>query len=379
MTTLHNDHNVYILGAGFSADRGLPVVKDFMLAVRDAHEWLIKVGRNDEASAIAKVLQYRLKAASAAYRVQLDLENIEELFSLAAASNEALTADICKAIAATLDYRLKTRQDSKMIFRVPVTFKKPDHWLSSNQTGNVSTIEAPLYEYYLQAMLGKLLSNELVGENTFITFNYDTLVEESLRALGVEFSYGFKSKRVNYAPSATDLGHHTNAQIKVYKLHGSTNWTRPGGIGGSGKLRVYREYSELVNSQLTPVIIPPTWRKQFANQLLDIWNGSISAIEKATRLIIIGFSMPDNDAHFKYLMAAGLQNNLSLREIVFVNPEAKLLQEKLGNLFGARFSRVELTGGRVDGFLSPGWERQQISYYGRSLHSDMQSFGVKRN
>jgi hypothetical protein len=39
MDQLNNDYNVYILGAGFSAPRGLPVVADFMLALRDAHAW----------------------------------------------------------------------------------------------------------------------------------------------------------------------------------------------------------------------------------------------------------------------------------------------------------------------------------------------------
>ena len=32
----HNDHNVYILGAGFSAQAGLPLITDFMNRMRDA-------------------------------------------------------------------------------------------------------------------------------------------------------------------------------------------------------------------------------------------------------------------------------------------------------------------------------------------------------
>ena len=52
MSTLENDHNVYILGAGFSADRGLPTMKDFMVTMRDAHHWLVENGRKSEADAI---------------------------------------------------------------------------------------------------------------------------------------------------------------------------------------------------------------------------------------------------------------------------------------------------------------------------------------
>lgn len=124
MHKLNNNHNVYILGAGFSVDRGLPTIKDFMLAMRDAHEWLESNNRTKEAQAIADVLDFRLQAASAAYRVKLDLENIEELFSLASASaSKGLAKKIQFAIAATLDYRLSTR--NKPIVRFQSNNGKP--------------------------------------------------------------------------------------------------------------------------------------------------------------------------------------------------------------------------------------------------------------
>ena len=34
---------------------------------------------------------------------------------------------------------------------------------------------------------------------------------------------------------------------------------------------------------------------------------------------MIGYSIPPTDQHFKYLLAAGLQGNISLRDVVFVN------------------------------------------------------------
>jgi hypothetical protein len=83
----HNDHNVYILGAGFTAEAGLPLIKDFMNRMRDTAAWLeIQGGREREQKAISRVLEFRLRAAAAAHRVPLNVENIEELFSLASAS-----------------------------------------------------------------------------------------------------------------------------------------------------------------------------------------------------------------------------------------------------------------------------------------------------
>src|SRR5882672_7813554 len=81
-----NDHNVYILGAGFAVEAGLPVIFDFMNRMRDAAAWLAEQGgRDKEVDAIEEVLDFRLRAAGAAYRTPIDVENVEELFSLASA------------------------------------------------------------------------------------------------------------------------------------------------------------------------------------------------------------------------------------------------------------------------------------------------------
>jgi hypothetical protein len=106
----HNDHNVYILGAGFAAEAGLPLIKDFMNRMRDAAAWLEEQGgRKRELDAISRVLEFRLKAAAAAHRVPLNVESVEELFSLASASAGAdLAEEMAWAIAATLDFARST-------------------------------------------------------------------------------------------------------------------------------------------------------------------------------------------------------------------------------------------------------------------------------
>ena len=104
MNPIENDHNVYLLGAGFSVPAGMPVIANFMFVLRDAQAWLSTQNRAREAEAIESVLAFRLAATPAAYRVQLDLENIEELFSFASIADEGLSDSIRVAIAATLDY-----------------------------------------------------------------------------------------------------------------------------------------------------------------------------------------------------------------------------------------------------------------------------------
>src|ERR1043166_489724 len=99
------DHNVYILGAGFSADAGMPLVGNFLQRMADAIEWFDANGHLDEVEAISSVFALRLKAAGAAYRAEVNVDNIEELFSLASASEgEAGANQVTAAIAATLDF-----------------------------------------------------------------------------------------------------------------------------------------------------------------------------------------------------------------------------------------------------------------------------------
>ncbi|HKV38432.1 MAG TPA: hypothetical protein VJX67_04400 [Blastocatellia bacterium] len=89
-------------------------------------------------------------------------------------------------------------------------------------------------------------------------------------------------------------------------------------------------------------MIPPTWHKVFSSALWGIWGKAVDAIRTATRLIIIGFSMPPSDTHFKYLLAAGLRDNISLQSVIFVNPKADHLRTNIFSIL-----REELDGGLV--------------------------------
>ncbi|HEV7646496.1 MAG TPA: hypothetical protein VGO50_21355 [Pyrinomonadaceae bacterium] len=102
-----------------------------------------------------------------------------------------------------------------------------------------------------------------------------------------------------------------NGVIPILKLHGSINWNDKGAV--------YKNFTELRKSGESPLIIPPTWNKSFGD-LSSVWNNAITALKSARNIIIMGFSMPPTDVHFKYLAATGLGENIFLRNIIFVNP-----------------------------------------------------------
>jgi len=350
---VENDHNVYILGAGFSSDAGLPMIGGFLTRMRDAHPWLeAKKDRHWEAFAIAQVLKFRLTAASAAYWVSLDLENIEELFSLAdaTASADDLDENIRTAIAATLDFAAKTKTVTPLSFNA--------NYASELKAANVSWVQSTAaspgelimarYPGYVAKLLGMFRDSTVKGKNTFITFNYDTVLEDALVDLQVPFHYGFRGQAkeplLDRDLSQPDVAFDSSAKaqadimsgIPVLKLHGSTNWSRPTKTDDDGRqevgpLTVYGSY-ESIRFPLVPQLVPPTWRKTLQSGLHHVWSEAVKALQDATNIVIIGFSMPPTDTHFKYLMAAGLQQNISLRRILFVNPSVKDLEQRARKL-----------------------------------------------
>jgi hypothetical protein len=365
----NNDHNVYILGAGFAAEAGLPLIKDFMSRMRGCAAWLEgQGGREREQEAISRVLEFRLRAAAAAHRVPLNVENVEELFSVASASgDEELANAIPLAIAATLDYARETANTTEEWRRFQIgVLNQPDWKAPSSWAQPLPYIQeelkkgarkgewygCPPYDFYVGLMTGYFNQGGSERRDTIVTFNYDLLIEESCRNLGVPIGSGFQVSREKSAKSLVMPA--KDAKVEILKLHGSVNWVnfaehlsspeekarrrRALAIGqeedwelGDGwpGPRVFEDYSEVRKKGFSPLLLPPTWRKYSAidqysrMDFASVWDASVAALRTATNVIILGYSVPATDQHFRYLLAAGLQDNISLRKVFFVNPALK--------------------------------------------------------
>jgi hypothetical protein len=198
------NHNVYILGAGFSVDAGLPVIANFLNRMRDSVDWLVERDWERERKAVQQVFQFRLQAAGAAYRIGIDVENIEDLFSLASASEGDQTGSIkseqlSSAIAATLEFaQSNTHQKHKtevFINKSPVN-EFPESWQVNrvNVGGKdmMQSVDAPTYHIYGGILSGRYCDSHN-QQNTVLTFNYDTLLEDALFEQKIPFTYGFSA------------------------------------------------------------------------------------------------------------------------------------------------------------------------------------------
>lgn len=345
-TRAYNDRNVYILGAGFSYEAGLPLIKDFMNHMRDAAAWLEEQGnRKDEVAAIESVLAFRLKAAAAAYRTPLNVENIEELFSLASASGSTeLSDEVTLAIAATLDFCSATAPACERVSVTKVDGPKwvkfqPRNWKLSTHdeqradgTPGLSVYSCPVYEFFLGLLCGYFNETGADRRDTVISLNYDTVVEDALSALGLPFCYAGEEMIDWRSPRpATDL---EQRLVPVLKLHGSLNLGVRISEAAAPKLWGYASYHELMSEGRRPMLVAPTWQKSVSGYLSAVWREAVSALKTATRIVILGYSVSQTDQHFKYLLAAGLQDNISLRKVIIVNPDdSDQFKNRLSSLF----------------------------------------------
>lgn len=343
-TRVFTNHNVYILGAGFSADAGVPLVNEFLYEMRASLNLLREMDRERERKAVVDVLTFRKEAASAALRVDLDVENIEDLFSLAAASSRAddLEEKVSTAIAATIDCSRRMAKQPEILATTNNDFANAYKWKRKSQGPDLGVYAIPSYDFYAGLLAGDLCKREPFNRNTIITFNYDTVLEEACDRLQIPIWYGLNESSVIYDGASTFAKTFSSGTIPVLKLHGSVNWARPD--GEHRVIRVYRTYDDVRAANEEAVLVPPTWRKIFAGALRDVWNNAVQAISEATRIVIIGFSMPPTDIHFKYLLAAGLQENISLRNIHCFNPDPSVEE----NLF--RIVRPALKNQRIASF-----------------------------
>jgi hypothetical protein len=331
-----NNKNVYILGAGFSVDAGLPTIADFLNQMRDGADWLAEHRRDRELSAVERVLTFRHEAAAAGYRVNVDLDNIEDLFSLAAALPQmTVSREVQAAIGATLNYAQVRSSPSLVRLRVSPArgWALTDKWRDSakrvDQAGPDSfDVLSSIYDSYASLLAGRTSKVSERNQNVVITFNYDLLLEAALERLGIPFSYGLGSEHVTYDPAAIATPDLVPDGLLLLKMHGSLNW----GLTEPGCLTVYATYDDTVSMCELPHLVPPTWEKTVAGPTAAVWRRAVEELRGATRLVIVGFSFRATDAHFKYLLAAGLMGNSSLRRIVVVNPKATELASQIRNV-----------------------------------------------
>ncbi|WP_146184910.1 hypothetical protein [Agromyces badenianii] len=198
------------------------------------------------------------------------------------------------------------------------------------------------------------------AETPIITLNYDTLVEAGVRQRGyrderdflqpMDAVIGFPNGRGMFM--AVPQGFVRHATLRVYKLHGSTDWYYfPGDASGATLDRLEvgpgRDMTDLIPviGGRSPFIVPPTSTKSrfFDNpKTRFLWRESRRELDNADRVVLIGYSLPLTDTNLASLLARTLSK--SGCDVLIVNPAAPDVARRLEAL-GVDSSRIKTLDG----------------------------------
>jgi hypothetical protein len=150
--------------------------------------------------------------------------------------------------------------------------------------------------------------------DTIITFNYDTVIEESIPSdftlwnpkdgYGVPASGVTKDWSRNWLKDRNLTSAHKSA-CHLLKLHGSLNWT----LYQTNMVRLKpRPYVVSTRSGRTRydkcAILPPGWHKRIEiYPYRQLWRKARLKLESCSSLAIIGYSMPETDLLARALLA----------------------------------------------------------------------------
>lgn len=282
---------VYILGAGFSAPLGLPLMSTFLSRSKDlfAKEPAKYVALFkpifDEVDRMAKAKNY----------YSADLFNIEELLSLlemgAFANANRRAVEFKEYICAVIEGSM-----------LPLSSSNRGSLPSSFIFGDSSSGNWLYYGPFVAAILGMSIEHDQ-QTNTLsvrrvdrprcvydvITLNYDRIPEvlaahvlANARTLqGTGPAPGF-----DVFPSSGERDH---SKPLLAKLHGS--------------------------SEDPSSIVPPTWNKGRSEHIASAWRYAHEALSKANHIRFIGYSLPVTDAYFKYLLKSSVLDSDNLKTI----------------------------------------------------------------
>lgn len=348
---------IYILGAGASYHTGAPLLKDFLARARSL---MASDAQLVYRQSFENVFKWIDKLRAPAYYLEIDLDNLEHIFSLISMMQEVedpeannLYKDISFVIFETLDHECKLDREE-------------DHIKADD-----------IYQLFCERLdtlneerqKRSKRDNPAFSKDVIISLNYDVMLDYAMH---------YFSRYVDYCLRKTN----DTGKWKLLKLHGSMNWgihagcpkkapadplipqiVDPSPIPPGHMLFPTDKPTQFPFRMVThtlaqikcnlcqqkgvlmPLFIPPTWTKSPRREgMQNVWAQAVEEFKTAFQIVVIGYSLPITDTFLPYLLTLGLSHNPSLYRITVIDPDAK---GEVKKRYEETFSRSLVGRGRL--------------------------------
>lgn len=273
---------VYLIGAGFSAPLGIPVMSNFLMKSKDMY--FLEEEKFTHFSDVFKTIATMSKVKN---YYSADLFNIEEILSILEMQEHLDEGDVeCfkKYISDVIQYYtpMIEKYTKKypanwydFIFGVNHLFRKYGYFI-----GNILNLE--MYKDQEREIWCTSTYNPQ-HKYSIISLNYDLIFENIVEYLKNNFNQKGK----------LDLKYNLKKEfdpnfVYLAKIHGCAKQGN---------------------------IVPPTWNKNSNPDLLSTWKLAKKLLEEANHIRILGYSLPVSDSYIKYLLKASILNSSHLKTI----------------------------------------------------------------
>lgn len=295
---------VYILGAGFSAPLGLPVMSNFLVKSRDLY--FQDQYKYEHFKGVFSLIK-NMSVGKNYYK--MDLFNIEEILSviemegglmgkkLAKKFVDYIIDVICAFTPDQADPHLPANYH-EFLFGKQTSWKMYGHFLMSVMNLKVN---------YLREKAGGSVNNQYLTSKqdsnfrySFITLNYDLVIEKVVEYINRHYPpiEGGVAITINRASGEYDRSWNS---LNLAKLHGSVDDRK---------------------------IVPPTWSKSLQTDIRKEWSRAYQILKDANYIRFVGYSMPSSDSYVQYLLKSASIISLHLKGIdaVCLDPEGSVRQ-----------------------------------------------------
>ena len=127
-----------------------------------------------------------------------------------------------------------------------------------------------------------------------------------------------------------------------------------------------------------PLLIPPSWDKSgYSDIIAAVWKRAIAELRSATRICIIGYSIPETDAFFKYLITMALAGNHQLYKLVVVDYRVPLRNHPASlEVAGYKSDTVK---NRYVKLLDKLFRERRFTYYDKGFLSFLRHYWSRRD